>query len=364
MSATPITASFCARIVAWQRAHGRRDLPWHAGRDPYRIWLSEVMLQQTQVSTVLPYFARFVAAFPAVDVLAAAPLSRVLECWSGLGYYRRAHHLHAAARIVVDRHGGRFPSDAATLATLPGIGRSTAAAIAAFASGERGAILDGNVKRVLARHRGIEGWAGAAQVQARLWRAAEASLPGENELAADRTLIPDYTQGMMDLGATLCVRYRPQCSGCPVRRDCVAHRESRTHALPSPRPRKVVPKRAVTLLLLERDDAILLEERPPLGIWSGLWSFPEMPVDRDVASHVMATYRVAPEACERMPAIVHVFTHFALTMHPVRVRVPYDAHAVEMPGTRWFALDRACAAAVPAPIRKLLAALRPAACAA
>jgi A/G-specific adenine glycosylase len=364
MSATPIATSFCARIAAWQRAHGRRDLPWQTGRDPYRIWLSEVMLQQTQVSTVLPYFARFVAAFPTVDMLAAAPLSRVLECWSGLGYYRRAHHLHAAARIVVDRHRGRFPSDAATLATLPGIGRSTAAAIAAFASNERGAILDGNVKRVLARHRGIEGWAGVAQVEARLWRAAEASLPAQAELAADRTLIADYTQGMMDLGATICVRSRPQCSACPVRGDCVAHRDLRTDTLPSPRPRKVVPKRAVTLLLLEREDAILLEERPPLGIWSGLWSFPEIPVDRDVASHVSANYRVTPEACERMSAVVHVFTHFALTMHPVRVRVPYDAHAVEIPGTRWFALDHACAAAVPAPIRKLLAALRPAACAA
>jgi A/G-specific adenine glycosylase len=357
----PISTSFCARIVAWQRAHGRHDLPWQDGRDAYRIWLSEVMLQQTQVATVLPYFARFVADFPTVEALAAAPLSHVLARWSGLGYYRRAHHLHAAARIVVDRHAGRFPTDAATLATLPGIGRSTAAAIAAFAGGERAAILDGNVKRVLARHRGIDGWAGVAQVEARLWRAAEASLPAQGDVAGDCTIIGDYTQGMMDLGATMCVRSHPRCGACPVRGDCVAHRESRVDTLPSPRPRKILPKRAVTLLLLERDGAILLEQRPPLGIWGGLWSFPEIPVDRDVAAHLCTSYRVPADISERMPAVTHAFTHFALTMHPVRVRVAREAHGVEMPGTQWIAIDRACAAAVPAPIRKLLAALRPAA---
>ena len=322
------------------------------------------MLQQTQVLTVLPYFARFVADFPTVDALAAAPLSRVLERWSGLGYYRRAHHLHVAASIVVDRHAGRFPSDAATLATLPGIGRSTAAAIAAFAGGERGAILDGNVKRVLARHRGIDGWSGVAQVEARLWRVAEASLPSESDVAADPGAVGDYTQGMMDLGATICTRSHPRCGACPVRADCVAHRESRVDTLPSPRPRRILPKRAVTLLLLEREGAILLEQRPSLGIWGGLWSFPEMPVGRDVASHVCASYRVAADVSERMPAVTHVFTHFALTMHPVRVRFPREAHGIEMPGTQWIAIDRACAAAVPAPIRKLLAALRPAASAA
>ena len=329
---SPISAPFCTRVVAWQRAHGRRGLPWQNTRDAYRIWLSEVMLQQTQVATVLPYFTRFVADFPSVDVLADAPLSRVLERWSGLGYYRRAHHLHAAARIVVDRHAGRVPADAATLATLPGIGRSTAAAIAVFASGERAAILDGNVKRVLARHRGIEGWTGAAPVEDRLWHAAEASLPAQSDVAADAAVIGDYTQGMMDLGATICVRAQPLCGACPVHGDCVAFAQSRVDALPSPRPRKTLPKRAVTLLLLERD----------------------------VSSHVAASYRVAAEVSERMPAITHVFTHFALTMHPVRIRVAHQTHGVETPGVQWVGLDRACSTAVPAPIRKLLAALCPA----
>src|SRR4029078_11336010 len=195
-----------ARVSEWQRVHGRHDLPWQQDRDPYRIWLSEIMLQQTQVATVLPYYARFVAAFPTVASLAAAPLDHVLAIWSGLGYYRRAHHLHAAANAVVRDQGGVFPRDAATLAALPGIGRSTAAAIAAFASDERGAILDGNVKRVLARHRGVDGWPGEPRVQAALWQIADALVPPN---ASD---IRAYTQGLMDIGATICTRTRQQCA--------------------------------------------------------------------------------------------------------------------------------------------------------
>ena len=211
------------------------------------------MLQQTQVATVLPYYLRFVEAFPSVGELAAAPLARVLAHWSGLGYYRRAHYLHAAARAVVERHGGRFPVDAATLATLPGIGRSTAAAIAAFAADARGAILDGNVKRVLARHRGIEGFPGEPRVQSQLWDVAETLLP---PLTND---IAEYTQGLMDLGATICGRSRPRCAACPVRDDCVAWGNGRIHAVPTPRPRKAVPRRAVVMLLLERGGEVLLD---------------------------------------------------------------------------------------------------------
>ncbi|MFI4888418.1 MAG: A/G-specific adenine glycosylase, partial [Burkholderiales bacterium] len=247
----PLRDSFAARVIAWQRRCGRRDLPWQNTRDAYRIWLSEVMLQQTQVATVLPYFTRLVSEFPTVGALAAAPLSRVLELWSGLGYYRRAHHLHAAARTVADRHAGRFPSDAATLATLPGIGRSTAAAIAAFAGDERGAILDGNVKRVLARHRGIDGWPGAPRVEAGLWRVAEALLPDAANGASNA--IAAYTQGMMDIGATICTRSRPHCDACPVNDDCIARRDGRVDSLPSPRPRKALPQRSVAVLLLERN---------------------------------------------------------------------------------------------------------------
>ena len=339
--------TFAARVVAWQRTHGRRDLPWQGARDAYRIWLSEVMLQQTQVATVLPYFARFVDAFPTVEALASAPLARVLERWSGLGYYRRAHHLHAAARSVVARHGGRVPVDAATLATLPGIGRSTAAAIAAFANGERAAILDGNVKRVLARHRGIDGWPGEPLVQAALWREAEALLPPAADIAV-------YTQGMMDLGATVCTRAHPRCDACPVREDCVARRDARTGALPAPRPRKPLPRRAIAVLLLEREERVLLEQRPALGIWGGLWSLPEMPLDAKVGDHVALRFGLAAVSSDRLPAIEHAFTHFRLTMHPLRVPVKDKPSALRAPGVEWFARDAALRCGLPAPIRRLL----------
>ena len=356
--------SFAARVVAWHRSHGRHDLPWQAGRDAYRVWLSEVMLQQTQVATVLPYFARFVAEFPTVEALAMAPLSRVLALWSGLGYYRRAHHLHAAARIVAERHHGRFPCDAATLATLPGIGRSTAAAIAAFASGERAAILDGNVKRVLARHRGIDGWPGKPQVAAQLWRSAEALLPSTSDCVRDRAVIADYTQGMMDLGATICARAKPRCGACPVRDDCVAHRESRTDTLPSPRPRRTPPQRAVILLLLERDDAFLFERRPAVGVWGGLWSLPEVSFDGDgsdieslVSAGIRVRFGVARGMCERLAPLTHVFTHFALTMHPVRVALDVPLRAMESDSFEWMTLGAAIDAALPSPIRRLLRSL-------
>ncbi|MGE5088126.1 MAG: A/G-specific adenine glycosylase [Candidatus Levyibacteriota bacterium] len=360
--AEPLPTGFAQRLIDWQRIHGRRDLPWQGTRDAYRIWLSEIMLQQTQVATVLPYYARFVAEFPDVAVLARAPLARVLERWSGLGYYRRAHHLHAAARAVVDRHGGRFPTDAATLATLPGIGRSTAAAIAAFASGERGAILDGNVKRVLARHRGVDGWAGTPAVEAKLWRIAEALLPGAAPARgsplpanpAEADAIATYTQALMDLGATLCTRARPRCDACPVATDCVALREGRVDALPAPRPRKPLPRRELRVLLLERDGRILLEQRPPLGIWAGLWSLPELSVDADPSAYVVGRFGAEAGTADALPPIVHGFTHYTLTMHPMRIPVTRWPAQVQLPGVEWFARDAAIAAAVPAPIRKLL----------
>jgi A/G-specific adenine glycosylase len=342
------SGDFAGRLVDWQRVHGRRDLPWQGTRDAYRIWLSEIMLQQTQVATVLPYYARFVAGFPDVAALARAPLARVLELWSGLGYYRRAHHLHAAARAVVTDHGGKFPVAAATLVTLPGIGRSTAAAIAAFASGERGAILDGNVKRVLARHRGVDGWGGTPVVEAKLWRIAESLLP---EHGRD---IATYTQALMDLGATLCTRARPRCEACPVAGDCVALRERRVDALPSPRPRKPLPRREVRVLMLEFEGKLLLEQRPPLGIWGGLWSLPEVPVDGEVPAYIAGRFGFMAGPAEPLPSIDHGFTHFRLTMHPLRVPVVDWPAGVQMPGVEWFTPEAAVAAAVPTPIRRLL----------
>jgi A/G-specific adenine glycosylase len=336
---------FAARIVAWQSTHGRHGLPWQGTGDAYRIWLSEVMLQQTQVATVLPYYARFVASFPDVRALAAAPIERVLEHWSGLGYYRRAHHLHEAACTVVAQHGGVFPVDATTLATLPGVGRSTAAAIAAFASGERGAILDGNVKRVLARHEGIEGFPGEARVATRLWEAAQALLPDRD--------IERYTQGMMDLGATVCLRTRPRCDVCPVAEDCVARATHRTHVLPAPRPRKTLPQRALRVLVLECKGRILFEQRPAAGIWGGLLSLPELSLDDDVEAALRTRFALTPRASRALPALRHGFTHFGLTLHPQWIEVADAAHAAERTAT-WLTRDAALAAALPAPIKRLM----------
>jgi A/G-specific adenine glycosylase len=305
------------------------------------------MLQQTQVATVLPYYARFVEAFPDVAALAASPLARVLELWSGLGYYRRAHHLHAAARVVVARHDGRFPTDASTLATLPGIGRSTAAAIAAFASDERGAILDGNARRVLARHRGIDGWPGESRVEAALWREAERALPTRRVIAA-------YTQGLMDLGATICTRAKPCCLACPVRADCVAYREGLVHRLPAPRPRRALPRREVVVLLIEHDDRILLERRPPTGVWPGMLGLPEATLDDDIALVVARRCGATACAIEPLVPMTHVFTHFALEMRPVRVVVDAVPPYAAVPSHEWLSPGDAAKAALPAPVRRLL----------
>ncbi|HUH93667.1 MAG TPA: A/G-specific adenine glycosylase [Casimicrobiaceae bacterium] len=337
--------SFASRLIAWQERHGRRDLPWQATRDPYRIWISEIMLQQTQVATVIPYYERFLAAFPDAGSLAAAPVERVLERWSGLGYYRRAHLAHRAARTIADEHGGAFPREVEAIARLPGVGRSTAAAIAAFAFGTRAAILDGNVKRVLARHAGIEGYPGEPEVARALWRCAEARVPTHG--------IETYTQALMDLGATVCLRKRPRCDVCPVAQDCVARGEHRADALPASRPRKALPRRAVSLLLLERHGEVLLEKRPATGVWAGLWSLPELAPEADVVEHCRMRFaaEVAPEA--PLASIEHGFTHFRLTMHPRPCRVQRWPR-VEEPGLLWLPLADAGSAALPAPIKKLL----------
>ncbi|MEP7060965.1 MAG: A/G-specific adenine glycosylase [Betaproteobacteria bacterium] len=342
-------APWAQRLVAWFAQHGRRDLPWQGTRDAYRIWLSEIMLQQTQVKTVMPYFERFVASFPDVAALAAAPIDRVLEHWSGLGYYRRAHHLHDAAQSIMQKHGSVFPVDAATLETLPGIGRSTAAAIAAFASGEHAAILDGNVKRVLARHAGIAGYPGESRVAAMLWDVAVARLPTRD--------IEAYTQSMMDLGATVCTRSRPRCDACPVAHDCVALHEDRIAELPAPRPRKTLPSRATVVLLIERAGEFLFERRPALGIWGGLWSFPEVAVDADIAAAMRARFGVDARMTGELPALLHTFTHFALTIHPRRVAVEAWPALGESPGFLWLTPIDARGAALPAPIRKIVAML-------
>ena len=342
-------ARFAARVVAWQRTHGRHDLPWQNTRDAYRIWLSEIMLQQTQVATAVPYYERLLAEFPTVDALAAAPLARVLEHWSGLGYYRRAHHLHAAANDVVARHGGVFPRDAATLATLPGVGRSTAAAIATFAGGPPAPILDGNVKRVLARHRGVPGYPGAPAVVRALWHIAETLLPERDAVA--------YTQGLMDLGATVCTRTAPRCGDCPIAADCVARTTARIGEFPAPRPKKPLPHRTVRVLVIERAGEILFERRPAAGIWGGLWSLPETAPDDDVAQHCRARFGAAVVPGEALPPIEHGFTHYRLTIMPQRIGVRSWPPRAEAPGLTWLTLDDARGAALPAPIKRLLRSL-------
>jgi A/G-specific adenine glycosylase len=367
MAAVEDAPGFADRVIAWQRVHGRHDLPWQGGRDPYRIWLSEIMLQQTQVATVIPYYQRFLREFPDVASLAAAPLERVLELWSGLGYYRRARNLHQAAGIVMRDHGGRFPGEAAALAALPGVGRSTAAAVAVFATGERAAILDGNVRRVLCRHDALDGDPGSAAVLAILWSLAERRLPA--------SAIEAYTQGLMDLGATVCTRARPACERCPLAATCSALAGGDPAAYPRRRRRAPPPRRELApLIIVHPDGRVLLERRPEQGIWAGLWGLPECPAApadavqaRDCTARVLAAAGAAsqaeapPVSVEPLPPFEHALTHFRLWLSPWRVGLAADPPPAAEPaaGYRWLAPADAGAAALPRPVRTLLAGLSP-----
>jgi A/G-specific adenine glycosylase len=345
--------TFSQAVIDWQRTHGRHALPWQNTRDAYRIWLSEIMLQQTQVAAVLGYYARFLERFPTLADLAAAPIEDVMAHWSGLGYYTRARNLHACARRVMEQHGGLFPSDPALLADLPGIGRSTAAAISAFSSGTRAAILDGNVKRVFARVFGVDAYPGEKSVEDALWRRADALLPADGGIEA-------YTQGLMDLGATLCTRSRPDCGRCPLQARCVAHATGRTAELPVRKPKKATPeKRALMLVVIDRGE-VLLEQRPGSGIWGGLLSLPE--VDGHVAlaqavddaalvDRTAAAFGKVEEVQALLP-VVHVFTHYKLHIRPLKVALEERGKTPE--GYVWWALADIGAAALPAPIKTLL----------
>ncbi|HET7766560.1 MAG TPA: A/G-specific adenine glycosylase [Burkholderiales bacterium] len=329
-------SDFARRLVRWQARHGRHDLPWQRTRDPYRVWLSEVMLQQTQVATVIPYYRRFLARFPNLKALARSTLDEVLTLWSGLGYYSRARNLHAAARAIVASHRGRFPRSRKALEALPGLGRSTAAAVAVFAFGEREAILDGNVKRVLARHFAVAGYPGEPRVEKRLWALAEAQLPAKN--------IEAYTQGLMDLGARVCTRKRPACAECPLRGTCKACARGNPEAFPQPRPRKPKPMRRTSMLLLLSNGEVLLEKRPPTGVWGGLWCLPEVEPG-------------SMKSGKALPALRHEFTHFTLDITPVACVVESSTQRATEPGQLWLSFEEAVGAAVPAPVRKLLAGL-------
>jgi A/G-specific adenine glycosylase len=329
-------SGFASALVKWQVKHGRRGLPWQDTRDPYRVWLSEVMLQQTQVSTVIPYYERFLKSFPTVEALACASEEQVLELWAGLGYYARGRNLHAAARVIAEKG---FPSTAEAIAELPGVGRSTAAAIAAFAFGSRAAILDGNVKRLLARCFAIDGDEKA------LWRLAERLLP--------RKSIETYTQALMDLGAIVCTRRKPRCDDCPVARQCIARKHGRVDELPAARRRKPLPQRSVTWLVLRHHGEILLEKRPAPGIWGGLWSFPEAPA-RNIENYCRSSLGCELESTKKLEPLEHGFTHFRLHIRPLLCEVAGKAPRAEAPGRLWIDPADAAGAAVPTPVRKLL----------
>ncbi|TQK04977.1 A/G-specific adenine glycosylase [Herbaspirillum sp. SJZ107] len=346
--------SFSRAVIEWQKQHGRHALPWQNTRDAYRIWLSEIMLQQTQVTAVLGYYARFLERFPTVAALAEAPLEDVMAHWSGLGYYTRARNLHACARRVVEQYGGVFPSDPALLAELPGIGRSTAAAISAFSSGTRAAILDGNVKRVFARVFGVDQYPGLKPVEDALWRRAEALTPADGGIEA-------YTQGLMDLGATLCTRSRPDCERCPLQARCVAYATGRTAELPVRKPKKETPEKRALMLAVVEGGQVLLQQRPESGIWGGLLSLPEFDghvgvdeaEDADVAvlANAAGEFGTVDEVEPLLP-LVHGFTHYKLHIQPFRVGL---AKRAETPaGHVWWDLAAIGEAPLPAPVKKLL----------
>lgn len=310
------------------------------------MWLSEIMLQQTQVSSVIPYYQRFLERFPDMATLAAASQDEVLAHWSGLGYYSRARNLHRAAREVMERHGGTFPTDVGLMLALPGIGRSTAAAIGAFAFGMRMAILDGNVKRVLARHFAVEGHPGERRVETLLWQYAEELLPRQG--------IEAYTQGLMDLGSSICTRSRPRCGECPLAGDCLALHQGRQNELPSPRPRKVLPERETTMLLLQRQGELFLEKRPPAGIWGGMLSFPEIAANEDPRQVCLARFGFEAGAPQPMPLMRHTFTHFRLHIQPQCLVVQGVRPQALQGGGMWLGVEDALGAAIPTPVRKLL----------
>lgn len=338
--------SFSDKLLRWFDRHGRHGLPWQKDSSPYRVWVSEIMLQQTQVGTVIPYFLRFMATFPDVHALAAAEVDQVLHLWTGLGYYARARNLHRCAQAIVTHHGGSFPESVEALAALPGIGRSTAGAIVAIAHGGRAPILDGNVKRVLARHFAIDGWPEQAAVRNRLWELADSLTPAHR--------VADYTQAIMDLGATVCSRGRPDCDRCPLTGSCLALAKDATSRYPGRKPARELPVRTVVMHILQASDgSVLLERRPPAGIWGGLWSFPESAPEAalpaQVCEHLIVT------AGSDLSPFRHTFSHFHLDILPRQARVT-PRHGMIMDSARWlwYPLDRTAQVGLAAPVRKLL----------
>lgn len=344
---------FAARLLDWFALHGRHALPWQINPTPYRVWVSEVMLQQTQVATVIPYYERFLARFPEVGPLAAAPLDEVLHLWTGLGYYARARNLHACAQAVVSRHGGKFPLKIEALVDLPGIGRSTAGAILALSVGQRQPILDGNARRVLARAFGIAGDPTSKSVLAALWAQADACTPAQHVAA--------YTQAIMDLGATVCTRATPACGICPMGAGCIAALEGSQAKLPGKKPKRARPAREATFLIAHTESngssAVFVERRPASGLWGGLWSPPQFETDTDALAWCRRELGETTDS-QMLPPIDHAFTHFDLRLNPLRVRCDMKTGVSDGDNRRWYQLEAPPRIGLPQPIRRLFERLR------
>jgi A/G-specific adenine glycosylase len=339
-------SNFSSQIIDWQKKHGRHDLPWQNTRDPYAIWVSEIMLQQTQVSAVKGYYGRFMDRFPTILDLANADIDNVLEYWSGLGYYARARNLHEAAQQIRDHWGGQFPQNREAIQALPGIGRSTAAAIACFSFNQSEAILDGNVKRVLCRYFCIQGDPSSSSVLKELWSKSEALVPKDNIIA--------YTQGLMDLGASVCSRHQPACQQCPLMSTCRAFNEGMTDKLPTPKPKKSQSTRKTQMLIATYGEDVFLQKRPPQGIWGGLWSFPEVSVQDDLMLTCSQWFGNDIHLNTSLPVYRHTFTHFILEIHPVHIRLMRHPRDVENREGVWLNRQEALGAAIATPIRRLL----------
>ncbi len=344
-----IQLSFADKLLHWFDEHGRKDLPWQQDVNPYRVWVSEIMLQQTQVKTVIPYFQRFMESFPTVQSLADAEQDEVLKHWSGLGYYARARNMHAAAIMVRDDFKGKFPNDIESIQRLKGIGRSTGAAILSIASNLPEPILDGNVKRVLSRVFGVEGWAGKATVLKKLWALAEQTTPNNRNA--------DYTQAIMDLGATLCTRSKPRCDACPLQTDCIAYADNRQAELPAKKPKKVIPEKQVIMLIIKNESGdVFMQKRPPTGIWGGLWCFPQFETEDAAEMWHKAFFGEGKIEIERLDTLSHTFSHFKLHIKPliIQLNTPINLGVMEKTDQLWYNIHTEFNGGLAAPVSTLL----------
>ncbi len=340
--------SFSKNLLGWFCKHGRKNLPWQQKPTPYRVWVSEIMLQQTQVQTVIPYFDRFMQSFPDLETLAAASLDQVLHHWSGLGYYARARNLHKAAQVICDQHAGQIPDDFEELLQLPGIGRSTAGAILSLAFQQRQPILDGNVKRVLTRYHAIEGWPGETMIQKTLWKMADQQTPQEK--------VAEYTQAIMDLGATVCTRSKPKCGSCPLSVDCEANKQDRQADFPTSKKKKILPVKKKIFLILKNDqNEVLLEKRPPFGIWGGLWSLPECDQEADPEAVCDQRFSCKITNQRKLKIKRHTFSHYHLEITPLLIEISdHDTVVMESDQTLWYNNNQQKHLGLAAPVASLL----------